>query len=279
MTQRDSRRRAGPRALLVACLAAIALAAIATAYARGPDIGPAPGSVALPATPSSPSRSSSPTREPLGSTGSGIVQIGRNGDSAWAPVISPTAARSAPSVNARLVGRVATTTPEGTSTIVPALRRTARAGNLWVEIGLPVLPNGTTGWVRRSALGGYEFLNTRLDVSLRTRTITLSRAGKRVFTAPIGVGQAKWPTPKGTFLIRNKLTRYASPTYGPLAFGTSARSAVLTDWPAGGFIGIHGTDRPGLIPGRISHGCVRLRNADITRLARLMPLGTPVTIH
>ena len=75
------------------------------------------------------------------------------------------------------------------------------------------------------------------------------------------------------------LSRYASPFYGPVAFGTSARSAVLTDWPAGGFVGIHGTDQPELIPGRVSHGCIRLRNADIVRLARLMPVGTPVTIR
>jgi lipoprotein-anchoring transpeptidase ErfK/SrfK len=61
-------------------------------------------------------------------------------------------------------------------------------------------------------------------------------------------------------------------------FRTSARSRVLTDWPGGGYVGIHGTDRPELIPGRISHGCIRLRNADVLRLARLMPLGTPITI-
>jgi lipoprotein-anchoring transpeptidase ErfK/SrfK len=54
---------------------------------------------------------------------------------------------------------------------------------------------------------------------------------------------------------------------------------VLTDWPGGGFIGIHGTDRPALIPGRISHGCIRMRNADILALARRMPVGTPVTIR
>jgi hypothetical protein len=80
------------------------------------------------------------------------------------------------------------------------------------------------------------------------------------------------------FYIRNRLTRYRSPMYGPLAFGTSARSAQLTDWPAGGFIGIHGTDRPDLLPGRVSHGCIRMRNADILRLGRLMPVGTPVTV-
>jgi lipoprotein-anchoring transpeptidase ErfK/SrfK len=79
--------------------------------------------------------------------------------------------------------------------------------------------------------------------------------------------------------VRNRLTRYAGPTYGPIAFGTSARSEHLTDWPGGGFIGIHGTDEPGLIPGRISHGCVRMRNRDILALARLMPIGTPLTIN
>jgi lipoprotein-anchoring transpeptidase ErfK/SrfK len=63
-----------------------------------------------------------------------------------------------------------------------------------------------------------------------------------------------------------------------VAFGTSARSAVLTDWPSGGFIGIHGTDYPELIPGRISHGCIRMRNSDILRLGRLMPVGTPLTV-
>ena len=44
-------------------------------------------------------------------------------------------------------------------------------------------------------------------------------------------------------------------------------------------MGIHGTDEPGLIPGRVSHGCIRLRNRDIVRLAQLMPVGTPLTIR
>ena len=42
--------------------------------------------------------------------------------------------------------------------------------------------------------------------------------------------------------------------------------------------GIHGTDQPGLIPGHPSHGCIRLRNAAITRLYRLVPKGTPIEI-
>lgn len=54
---------------------------------------------------------------------------------------------------------------------------------------------------------------------------------------------------------------------------------MLTDWRGGGFIGIHGTNQPRLIPGLVSHGCVPMRNRDIQRLARLMPVGTPVTIR
>jgi lipoprotein-anchoring transpeptidase ErfK/SrfK len=64
-----------------------------------------------------------------------------------------------------------------------------------------------------------------------------------------------------------------------VAFGTSAQSASVTDWPAGGYVGIHGTDRPDVLPGRVSHGCIRLRNADILRLAKAMPIGTPVVIR
>ena len=70
-----------------------------------------------------------------------------------------------------------------------------------------------------------------------------------------------------------------TPYTGALAFGTTARSDTLTDWPGGGFIGIHGTNQPAILPGRVSHGCIRMRNRDIRGLDRKMPLGTPVTIR
>jgi L,D-transpeptidase catalytic domain len=208
---------------------------------------------------------------PLGST---------RGLSHWAPVRRVTIARASPDGRAPAVAALATRTPEGTDDPVSVLdRRTDATGLLWVKVALAVLPNGTTGWVPRRALGGYETVDTRLDIDLRRLRATLRRRGRVVLRAPVGVGMRGWPTPRGRFLIRNRLTRYASPAYGPVAFGTSARSPRATDWPAGGFVGIHGTDRPDLVPGRISHGCIRLRNADILALARRMPVGTPVVIH
>jgi L,D-transpeptidase catalytic domain len=197
----------------------------------------------------------------------------------WSPVRRATAVRAQPDGSAAAIDRLSTRTPEGTRNLVLVIdRRRDADGSLWVRARLPSQGSDATGWVPRSALGGYGAVSTRLVVDLAALTATLYRDGKPVFEAEVGVGQAENPTPRGEFYIRNKLTRYANAFYGPVAFGTSARSPTLTDWPAGGFVGIHGTNRPDLLPGRVSHGCIRLRNRDIMVLERLMPVGTPLTI-
>jgi lipoprotein-anchoring transpeptidase ErfK/SrfK len=122
-------------------------------------------------------------------------------------------------------------------------------------------------------------VHTHLVVDLERRTATLLRDGQPIFRSDIGIGKPSSPTPAGEFYIRDRLISLRSSFYGPLAFGTSARSNVLTDWPGGGFVGIHGTNQPELLPGRVSHGCIRMRNEDILELGRLMPIGTPVTIR
>jgi lipoprotein-anchoring transpeptidase ErfK/SrfK len=201
-------------------------------------------------------------------------------ESTWAAVRRAVAARAGPGAGFDPVGRLEARTPEGTTNLALVLeRRRAAGGGLWIRVRLPILPNNSTGWVPRAALGGYGVVDTRLIVDLSDRRATLLRAGRAVFRAPVGVGAARFPTPRGHFYVRNRLTRFRNPFYGPIAFGTSARSATLTDWPAGGFIGIHGTNRPDLLPGAVSHGCIRLRNAAIRRLARLMPVGTPLTVR
>jgi lipoprotein-anchoring transpeptidase ErfK/SrfK len=200
--------------------------------------------------------------------------------SRWTTVRRPTLARSRPSASASVIAELSTRAPEGTPNALSVIAtRTDAQSRVWVEVRLPVLPNGTDGWVPRRSVGAYQTLDTRLVVDRSALRATLYRDGKAIFGAPVGIGTSSWPTPVGRFIVRSELTRYASPFYGPVSFGTSARSAVLTDWPAGGFVGIHGTNAPQLIPGRVSHGCVRMRNSDILRLARLMPVGTPLLIR
>src|SRR5215211_2264397 len=152
-------------------------------------------------------------------------------------------------------------------------------GEPWVEVRVPMRPNGEHGWVPRSALGRLHVVRTRLVVDRRALTATLRRKGRVVWRSRVGVGAPGTPTPGGSFYIR-ELIRVPSPhgIYGPYAFGTSAYS-VLSDWPGGGVVGIHGTNAPSLIPGRPSHGCIRVPNAAISRLARLMPVGTPLRIR
>jgi lipoprotein-anchoring transpeptidase ErfK/SrfK len=198
--------------------------------------------------------------------------------SRWAIVVRPAAARVAPSSAAAVAARLGTRTSEGTPNVVLVLDNAVAGSRAWVKVRLPVLPNNTTGWVARSTLGGYRTVETRLVVDRATLRATLFRNGRPVFRAPVGIGTPRWPTPAGEFYVRSRLRGFKSPFYGPLAFGTSARSSVLTDWPAGGFVGIHGTDRPDLLPGQVSHGCIRMRNQDILELGRLMPIGTPLTI-
>jgi lipoprotein-anchoring transpeptidase ErfK/SrfK len=171
-------------------------------------------------------------------------------------------------------------TPEGTTNVVLLLGNASRrSGKLWVQVRVPAFPDDAHAWVPRSALGGYVPVRTRLVVDRTRLTATLWRDGRPVFRARVGVGTASTPTPRGDFYVRNRLEKYRSPFYGPVAFGTSARSSGVSDWPAGGFVGIHGTNRPDLIPGRVSHGCIRMANPDILRLARLMRVGTPLTVR
>jgi hypothetical protein len=197
----------------------------------------------------------------------------------FAPVLRAVSARSAPALSARVVAPLERVTTEGTTNIVLVIGTRSTRHDLWAHIRLPVLPNEVTGWVPRAALGGYAFVHTRLVVDRAALLATLYRDGRKIFSAPVGVGKATSPTPAGRFYVRDRVSGFGNAFYGPVAFGTSARSAVLTDWPAGGFVGIHGTNEPGLIPGRVSHGCIRLRNADIVQLSRLMPVGTPLTIR
>ena len=79
--------------------------------------------------------------------------------------------------------------------------------------------------------------------------------------------------------MREKFTFKNAPVYGTRAIGTSAYAPTLSDWPGGGVVGIHGTNQPGLIPGRVSHGCVRGRNKAIKGLYRRIRIGTPIHIR
>jgi len=197
----------------------------------------------------------------------------------WAPVLRRSVVHSFPRASAHAVTTLDTWTTDDTQNIVLVLKSVqVSAREAWYLVRLPILPNNSTGWVQSRDLGDLYTVHTHLYVSRTQMTATLKRDGVTVFKTIVGVGKSYWPTPRGEFYIRDKMTGFGNPVYGPIAFGTSARSPVLTDWPGGGFVGVHGTNEPGILPGHVSHGCIRMPNASILKLARLMPVGTPLTV-
>jgi len=153
-----------------------------------------------------------------------------------------------------------------------------RSGQTWLQVEVPGRPNGRTGWVPRQALGSLYLIDGYLHVDEQRLQATLYRDGKPIFSAPVGVGKASTVTPTGHFYVMEKLRTVNAPVYGPFAIGTSAYAPTLSEWPGGGIVGIHGTNEPQLIPGRPSHGCIRMRNADVARLWSIIQLGTPIDI-
>lgn len=192
--------------------------------------------------------------------------------------------RAAPFVHARAVGRLRFLTADGLgqAQIYTASRqeRVPNTGVEWTEVSLPQRPNGTTGWVTASALGPLHVVYGLLVIDRsRLRATLYNRNSHAIWSAPIGIGRPSLPTPAGHFYVLEKLRAIGGSTYGPFAFATSAYAPTLTDWPGGGVVGIHGTDQPQLIPGDPSHGCIRLRNRDITTLWHLLKIGTPIDIR
>jgi hypothetical protein len=188
--------------------------------------------------------------------------------------------RESPSPSARTIARLRPSTEHGSPNVYVVLRsQVDRLDRVWLEVRVPMRPNGRRGWVPREALGSFRVVRTRLEIDRRTLHARLFRSGRVIWRSRVGIGAPRTPTPAGTFFVRERL-RPGNPRglYGPVAFGTSAYSS-LTNWALGGIVGIHGTNQPHLIPGRPSNGCVRVPNEAIRRLAALMPTGTPVHIR
>jgi len=149
----------------------------------------------------------------------------------------------------------------------------------WVRVQLPVRPNGSQGWVPEGAVDLVAGEH-RVEVDLAARRLTVFAGDAVVLETPVAVGAPDAPTPTGTFAVIDRLQSPdpASP-YGPFALGLSAHSDTFSEFAGGdGQIGIHGTDDPSSIGQAVSHGCVRVPNDIVARLAELLPLGTPVIV-
>ena len=120
----------------------------------------------------------------------------------------------------------------------------------------------------------------RIVVSIPDRKLAVIEEGSPVEVYEIAVGKPSTPSPVGTFTIVNRL---ANPTYyrPGLVVAPGSRNPLGTRWMGlseKGF-GIHGTSEPSSIGYAKSHGCIRLRNADVERLYERLRPGDVVELH
>jgi lipoprotein-anchoring transpeptidase ErfK/SrfK len=153
----------------------------------------------------------------------------------------------------------------------------------WLEVRLAQRPNESTTWVQQSqvTLGTTPY---QIVVDLATMHLSVYKSGVEIMNFPAGVGSPDDPTPTGQFFMTMKVPP-PDPGYGPFVLVTSNHSNTITDWEDSGdaIIAIHGPITSaddaliGTTGAAISHGCIRLHDADLALLAGL-PAGTPINI-
>jgi hypothetical protein len=209
-------------------------------------------------------------------SGVGVVRedvVPRAGYIVWAQV----AVRSQPDLRAARMALLTQFRTDFRPRVVLAVgtRYDPEGKPLWYRVSLPGRPNGRTGWVPAESLEVKPILR-EIVIDRSERRLELRVNGKRVLRTRVAVGAPGMPTPLGLFYV---VARYVPEDsfLGSFAFETSAYSS-LSEWPGGGIVGIHGTSLPQLLGQAVSHGCVRVANADILKLRALVPLGTPIRI-
>jgi len=125
-----------------------------------------------------------------------------------------------------------------------------------------------------------EVVVRRLVVSIPDRKLAVIENNEVVEVFTVAVGAPNSPSPTGTFTIVN---RVANPTYyhPGKVIAPGPQNPIGTRWIGlnqKGY-GIHGTDQPSSIGYAKSHGCIRLRNADVERLFERVRTGDVVELH
>ncbi len=188
-------------------------------------------------------------------------------------------ARVAPDPDAEPVAEFANPTPTGSPLVFRSVDSEAASPD-WLEVQLPVQPNGTTGWVPRSdvSLSDNPY---RVEITRAEFTLRVYHLNELWMETPIAVGTGDTPTPVGDFYLLELLSPPdPNGPYGPFAFGLSGFSEVFDSFGGAdtAIIGLHGTNDPASLCSNVSHGCIRLEIQVIEQSASVLPLGTPVLI-
>jgi L,D-transpeptidase catalytic domain len=161
---------------------------------------------------------------------------------------------------------------------LPAIGERVVALRGWLHVRLPDRPNGSTGWVRARDVDTGT-VRDRIVVRLRRHTLVRYENGESVERVRVAIGKPSTPTTAGRFFVWARVGyEETDGPYGNFALGLSAFSNVITNWPGGGRMAIHGTSDPSLAGKDVSNGCIRVFNPFMASLIDV-PMGATVIIR
>jgi lipoprotein-anchoring transpeptidase ErfK/SrfK len=188
------------------------------------------------------------------------------------------AVRARPSAGAGVIGILPSVSKYYHVPITAWVEAVSRSGD-WGEVEVPYVSPRRDGWIR---LAGLRRTSTTIavDVDLSAHRLTVTKAGRALFSFPAATGTATSPTPSGDYFVTDRIAFSAGGPLGSFAFGISGIQPRLpAGWSGGNQLAIHGTYNPASIGTSASAGCVRVSEVALARLRPLLALGTPVLIH
>lgn len=199
-----------------------------------------------------------------------------------AQIVYPGTLRAGASDSAAATGSVATKTKWGGPTQLLVLGSERTSGRLWLDVRVQGRPNGSHGWIPAD-LAQISTTPYRIEISRASKRLRLVKGGRTVRTIKVVVGTAQTPTPVGHFAVADKLELKDNKAFlGKWVMPITGYSDVLKTFDGGiGQIALHGRGGASLkvpVGTAASHGCVRIENAAIGRLAAAVPTGTPVNV-
>jgi L,D-transpeptidase ErfK/SrfK len=132
-----------------------------------------------------------------------------------------------------------------------------------------------------------------LEEASREISLVLKLSDRRVYvyegktlktSFPVAVGKPGFETPVGEFKVLNKEANpiFKDPFSGrtmPPGPNNPLGERAIDFWTDGtNYSAFHGTPNESLIGQAVSHGCVRMRNADVKQLFEMVKVGTLVTV-
>jgi lipoprotein-anchoring transpeptidase ErfK/SrfK len=134
--------------------------------------------------------------------------------------------------------------------------------------------------------------NVSVKIDTKTNMLGVFEAEKLIAAYPVTIGSAQTASPVGDWKVRGiaklptfrydkEMLQHGQRSGNFYLIRPGPRNPVGVMWIALNKkgIGIHGTDDPRSIGHAVSHGCIRLANWDVVRLARKIKAGDNVSIH